>query len=226
MVMRWHELLFMHWPVDFAQLRPFVPPSLEIEKYDGSAWLGVVPFRMSGTRPRFLPAVPGLSDFPELNVRTYVTANGKPGVWFFSLDAANRIAVEVARRTYHLNYCHARMRCERTEDRVSYQSDRIHRGMPPATFEAEYCPTGEARRSTPGSLEFFLTERYCLYAARPTGPTYRGEITHSPWELRPAEADVRANTMSRQLGFELPDVQPLLHYGGSQHVLAWKPYAI
>src|SRR5688500_5474109 len=123
--MRWHELLFMHWPVPAAALRPLIPAGLELDTFDGSAWLGVVPFRMSGIRRRLLPPVPGTAAFPELNVRTYVTAGAKPGVWFFSLDAANRLAVRVARWTFHLPYYDATMSC--TRDRageVAYRSTR------------------------------------------------------------------------------------------------------
>ena len=107
--MRWHDLLFMHWPVKSEALRPYIPPALAIESFDGTAWIGVVPFRMSAVVPRLIPPVPYLSAFPELNVRTYVSAEGKPGVWFFSLDAGNPIAVEAARDTFHLNYYNARM---------------------------------------------------------------------------------------------------------------------
>src|SRR5262245_10075958 len=109
MAMRWHDLLFAHWPVDPAVLRPLIPASLQIDTYDGQAWIGVVPFRMTGVRPRFVPPLPGLSAFAEINVRTYVTIEQKPGVWFFSLDAANRLAVWAARLSYHLPYCFARI---------------------------------------------------------------------------------------------------------------------
>src|SRR6266508_3536850 len=109
MRMQWHDLLFMHWPVNRDALRRYIPPRLEIDTFDGSAWIGVVPFRMSGVVPRLLPPVPYLSAFPELNVRTYVSAEGKPGVWFFSLDAGNPIAVEAARDVFHLPYYNAQM---------------------------------------------------------------------------------------------------------------------
>lgn len=227
MAMNWHDLLFMHWPLERSLLRPHLPERLEIETFDGSAWLGVVPFRMTGVRPRRLPPMRMLSEFPELNVRTYVTIGGRPGVWFFSLDAANRIAVAVARQIYHLNYANARMRCERdAHDVVSYQSRRTHRGMAAATFRACYRPTGSVFRSVPGSIEHFLTERYCLYAQSNDGRLFRGEIAHVPWPLRPAAADVVENTMTEQLGFGLPDVEPLLHFADRLDVIAWKPQLI
>ncbi len=222
MAMRWHDLLFMHWPIDAALLRPHLPQRLSLDTFDGSAWIGIVPFQMSGIRPRLLPAFPVVSRFAELNVRTYVSIEGKPGVWFFSLDAASRIAVEVARRTFHLNYCHARMSCDRAGDVVTYASDRTHRGMSAATFSATYRPTGPAKRSLPGTIEHFLTERYCLYAEARDGRLFRGEIAHQPWPLRPAEAEVRENTMTRQLGFELPPPRPLLHFADRLDVVAWR----
>ena len=157
--MQWHDLLFMHWPIPAAAIRDYIPPALAVDTFEGSAWLGVVPFRMADVAPRFVPAIPGLSAFAELNVRTYVTIEGKPGVWFFSLDAENPFAVEAARDIFHLNYYRAQMRCARDDDAVEYQSIRRHRGAPPATLTARYRPTGPADKSTPGSLEAFLTER-------------------------------------------------------------------
>lgn len=225
--MRWHELLFMHWRVEASLLRPLVPRSLEIETFDGSAWIGVIPFRMSSTRPRFVPAVPGLANFPELNVRTYVTAEGKPGVWFFTLDAAKWIAVQTARRFFNLNYCHARMRSERgAQGTVSYRSDRVHRGMRPASFAARYRPTGAPSNPMPGTLEHFVTERYCLYAASKDGRTYRGDIFHEPWSLQPAEAEIERNTMIESLRLPQPTGEPVLHYAEQMPVVAWRLEAL
>src|SRR5262249_14421600 len=158
-----------------------------LDTFDGSAWIGVVPFRMSGIRHRICPPVPGTSAFVELNVRTYVTAGGKAGVWFFSLDAASRLAVLGARWRLHLPYFDARVRCDRrTDGWIDYESRRTHRGAKPATFAARYRPTGPPTQSLPGTLEQFLTERYCLYSADPSGRCYRGEIAHIPWPLQPA----------------------------------------
>src|ERR671939_467164 len=126
--MRWLDLLFMHWPVPETSLRSLVPPALKLDTFDGSAWLGITPFRMERARPRFLPTVPWLSSFPELNVRTYVTAEGKPGIWFFSLDAHNPVAVRLARATFGLPYLDAEMSCQVFKDEVCYRSVRTHRG--------------------------------------------------------------------------------------------------
>src|SRR5688572_8640413 len=186
--MRWHELLFMHWPLPAAALRPLIPAGLELDTFDGAAWLGVVPFRMSHIRHRLLPPVPGTAALPELNVRTYVTAGGKPGVWFFSLDAASRLAVRGARWRFHLPYYDAVMSCPRDDSgTIAYQSTRTHRNAPPARFAARYRPIGPPVRAGAGTLEHFLTERYCLYSADAAGQVFRGEITHVPWPLQPAE---------------------------------------
>jgi uncharacterized protein len=223
LAMQWHELLFMHWPVPASTLRGALPPGLTLETFDGSAWLGVVPFMMRRVRPRLTPALPGVAAFPELNVRTYVTRDGEPGVWFFSLDAANPLAVEVARATFHLNYAHARMRCERAGDEVRYRSARTHRGLPPASFAARYRPVGPVFAAAPGTLEHFLTERYCLYAANRRGDLWRGAIHHPPWPLQPAEAEIRENRMTEQIGLKLPATAPLLHYAHALAVTAWWP---
>lgn len=223
--MRWQDLLFMHWPLPAERLRRLVPPSLSLDTFDGSAWLGVVPFRMSGVRPRFVPEFPRLSGFPELNLRTYVSAGGRPGVWFFSLDAASRVAVRVARATFRLPYFDARMSCERSGGWVRYRSVRTHRGAPPAHFAARYRPAGQPP-GMPGDLERFLTERYCLYAADRRGVVRRGEVHHEMWPLRPAEAEVETLEMTAQIGVELPDARPLLHFSERLDVLAWLPRRI
>jgi uncharacterized protein len=224
--MSWHDLLFVHWPVPENVLRPLIPPALSLDTFDGSAWLGVAPFRMAGVRPHFLPAVPWLSGFPELNVRTYVTAGGKPGIWFFSLDAGNPVAVRLARATFHLPYFDARMTCRVSGGEVSYRSDRTHKGAPGAEFAASYRPVGERFESRPGSLEEFLTERYCLYAADTKGNVSRGEIHHRLWPLQSAEVEVERLAMTRQIGVELPGTEPLLHFAERLDVLAWFPRRI
>ncbi len=224
--MIWHDLLFMHWPVPEDWLRPLIPPSLGLDTFDGSAWLGVVPFRMSGVRPRFLPGVPPLSNFPEINLRTYVTAGGKPGVWFFSLDAHNPVAVRLARATFGLPYFDAKMSCRTVGDDIHYRSVRMHRNAPPAEFAARYRPAGDPFDSRPGSLENFLTERYCLYAADKRGNVRRGDIHHVMWPLQLAEVEVETLDMTGQIGVSLQDTDPVLHYSQRLDVLAWAPRKI
>jgi uncharacterized protein YqjF (DUF2071 family) len=224
--MSWHDLLFMHWPVHEEALRSLIPPALHLDTFGGSAWLSVTPFRMTGVRPRFLPSVPPLSNFPELNVRTYVTAGGKPGIWFFSLDAGNPVAVRLARATFHLPYLDAEMSCAVVGDEVHYRSVRTRGGTPGAELAARYRPVGEPSESRPGTLENFLTERYCLYAADGRGNVYRGDIHHHPWPLQPAEAEVEKLTMTEQIGVALPETGPVLHFSERLDVLAWSPRRI
>jgi uncharacterized protein YqjF (DUF2071 family) len=219
MAMQWHDLLFLHWRVPADALRPHIPPGLELQTFDGAAWLGVVPFRMAGVRPRAIPALPRLSAFPELNVRTYVTAGGKPGVWFFSLDAASWPAVEGARLAYHLPYFLADMACAADGDAVRYHSQR---SMRETAFRATYRPTGPDYLASPGSLDHWLTERYCLYAANRRGQIWRGEIDHRQWPLQPAEVEIAHNSMAAPLGVDLAGA-PLCHFARRLDVVAWGP---
>jgi hypothetical protein len=221
MAQRWHDLLFAHWPLPVQALRPLLPPALPIDTFDGVAWLGIVPFRMSGVRARWLPPLPGLSAFPELNVRTYATLDDRPGVWFLSLDAASRLAVWTARRLFRLPYVHARMACRRRDGWVRYDSRR-----PGGVFQGAYRARGAAAPSAPGSLGHFLTERYCLYAADGRGRLYRGEIDHPPWRLAPAELVAEVNTMAEAHGLRLPPAPPLLHLAEDQRVRIWSLQAL
>jgi len=225
MAQTWHDLLFAHWKVSAAALRPLVPEPLSIDTFDGSAWLAVVPFRMSSVRLRGMPALPRLSAFPELNVRTYVIYGGKPGVWFFSLDAGNPLAVSIARAWFHLPYFRARMSCEEHENSIAYASQRTHTGAPAAALEGHYRPAGSIFFPQGGSLEHFLTERYCLYAADRGGHLIRGDIHHPPWLLQVAEAEFKRNTMAEPLGISLGP-QPLLHFAKRQDVVVWQPQRV
>jgi uncharacterized protein YqjF (DUF2071 family) len=215
--MRWQRLLFLHWPVRPEVIRPLIPATIELETFDGWCWLGIVPFDMPAVRPRYLPFPFG---FPELNVRTYVNTPGRSGVWFFSLDAASWLAVRAA-RWMGLPYYDARMTVALHGDIVDYQSVRVHKNAAPAQFSASYRPTGVVYHAAPGTVDHWLTERYSLYGAnRPGEPVY-GEIHHPQWALQPAEVDLRLNTMTRQIGIELPATKPLCHFAGNQEVIAW-----
>lgn len=244
MKMVWHDLLFMHWPVDPGVLRAHVPKGLKIDTFAGedgtrSAWLAVVPFWMSGVGARVIPPIPGTSRFPELNVRTYVSApwgggdGRRPGVYFFTLDAANPLAVWTARRLFHLNYRHARMRADLEaapgagEICVRYLSRRTHRGHAGAEFRGCYGPVGEAFQAARGSLLEFVTDRYCLYSADRRGRLFRCEIDHGPWLLRNAEAAIEVNSMAASFGLDPASEDsrraPMLHYAARQSVVAWWP---
>jgi uncharacterized protein YqjF (DUF2071 family) len=222
----WHDLLFAHWPIPVEVMREAVPESLPLDTFEGQAWVGVVPFRMSDVRPRFVPPVPGLSAFPELNVRTYVKVGDKAGVYFFSLEAANAAAVQIARTFFHLPYFNARMILRDTSDWIYYHSKRTHVGAPAADFEGRYRPVSEPYTSQGGSLECWLTERYCLYSSDKNGKLYRGEIHHIPWPLQKAEADITVNTMTVPHGLSLPDTAPLLHFARRLDVVVWPLTAV
>jgi uncharacterized protein YqjF (DUF2071 family) len=218
----WLDLLFAHWPVPEKTLRAVVPDAIPIDTYDGFAWIGVTPFEIVGAHPRCVPPLPWLSRFPELNVRTYTTFGGRPGIWFFSLDAARAPAAAAARLMYQLPYRHARMAITRSRDRVLYRS---RARSAPAVLRAAYEPAGPATSPAPGTLEHFLTERYCLYTIDRHGRLRRADIHHAPWPLQPARAELAENTMTEALGIRLPDQEPLLHYAARQDVLIWPLYA-
>jgi uncharacterized protein YqjF (DUF2071 family) len=189
-----------------------VPAPLELDTFDGAAWLGLVPFRVTAARPRGLPPVPRASTYLELNVRTYVTRAGRPGVWFFSLDASSRLVVEGARLLYRLPYHAARIALDRRGGFVHVESSR-----PGAVFSARYRGEGPFARAEPGSLEHFLVERYCLYA---DDGARRAEIHHPPWSLQDGEAVVELNTLA-PVGIELPADEPHVRFAARQDVVVW-----
>lgn len=217
MAQSWHDLLFAHWPIAADVMRPLVPAQLDLDTFDGQCWIGVVPFWMSGVRARGLPGIPGLSRFPELNVRTYVTFGGKPGVYFFSLDAASRAAVLTARVLYHLPYFHASMKTEAAAEEVLHS---CHRWRAQAAFRGRYGPCTAPQRRQAGTTEHWLTERYCLYTVH-REQIYLGEIHHMPWPLQDAHAEIEINTMAAAAGFTLPQTRPLLHFARRLDVLIW-----
>jgi uncharacterized protein YqjF (DUF2071 family) len=221
MTQTWHDLLFVHWPVSPVSLRPLVPAPCDLDMFDGQTWLGIVPFEMTNVAPRACPALPGISAFAEINVRTYVRVNGRPGVYFLSLDAGNRLAVKVARTLFRLPYYDADFDVARdASGGIDY---RARRRAGTATFEAHYAPAAQGSIPSPGSLEYVLTERYCLYTVTPAGRCRRVDIHHPPWILQRAEADLRVNTMSVAAGLRVPDTAPLLHYARRQDVVNWLP---
>ncbi len=217
MAQTWHDLLFAHWPIPPEVMRALVPSQLLLDLFDGQCWLGIVPFWMSGVRARGLPPIPGASRFPELNVRTYVTLGGKPGVYFFSLDAANMPAVCAARAFYHLPYFYASMKAEAATEEIVYTSTRRDQE---AEFRGRYRPCAAARLREPGTVERWLTERYCLYAVH-HGKVFRGEIHHKPWPLQDASTEISVNSMAAAAGISLPHSPPLLHFARRLDVLIW-----
>ena len=221
----WCDLLFAHWPIPAETLRPLVPEPLEVQEFEGTSWVGVVPFRMQGVMRRPLPDLPYVSAFPELNLRLYVELHGKPGVWFLSLDASNALAVWAARRFFHLPYFHARMSLQGLPHRALYHSVRLSkpRGV---EFSAEYAPTSEPYEAEAGSLEHWLTERYCLFARSPRGQLYRADVHHHPWPLQRAEARIGRNDLPVPHGIEIEGPPHLLHFSRRIDVIVWSPVAV
>jgi uncharacterized protein len=216
----WSDLLFAHWPIARDRLREVVPSFLTLDLFANEAWLSVTPFRLSNVSPRGIPALPVISAFDEINVRTYVVKDGIPGIYFFSLDANSTAAVAGASTLFHLPYFVADIRTGEERGRLLFRSRRSRGG---AEFEARYAPVGGLFEATRGSLEYFLTERYCLYTQDSSANAYRVDIHHGPWQLHPAEADISVNSMVDAAGLRLPAMAPLLHYARRLDVVTWSP---
>lgn len=222
----WRDLLFAHWPVPVAAVRPLVPDGLNVQEFDGTSWIAVVPFRMAGVMRRPMPDLPWVSAFPELNVRVYVEAGGKPGVFFLSLDATNPLVVAVARALFHVPYYWARMAIGRDGEWYNYRSLRRGERGRETVFQGRYRPTSEVYTAAPGTLEYFLTERYCLYAQAPDGALSRTEVHHRQWPLQRAEAEITANTMTAAGGLTVSAPPALLHFAKRIDVVVWGAEAV
>ena len=216
----WRDLLFAHWALPAQALAPHIPPPLMLEQFDGSAWLGLTPFLIDDLHARGIPPIPGLSRFPELNLRTYVRHRERSGIFFFSLDAANAAAVLAARALYRLPYRNAAMTIDRDGEWIRYRSRRADGN---AAFEGRYRPTGEEFEPQPGSLEQFLVERYAFHTVLRDGRVLSCDIHHPPWTLRVAEADIDLNTIPAAAGILMPDTPTLLYFSARQDTLIWPP---
>lgn len=220
--MSWANLAFLHWPMPADALRAKLPPELELDTHDGTAWLGIVPFEMRDVHPGGMPAFPTTREFPEVNVRTYVRHNGRAGVWFASLDAASLLAVIGARATTGLPYFHARMSSRADASGVTYASDRRAARAPKASLRVRYGPTGDVFTSTAGSLEHFLTERYSIFIKR-ASKLKRLDVEHVPWPLQNGFGEVSVNTMAHAAGLTLPDQKPHVLFSRQLQVVAHTP---
>jgi hypothetical protein len=228
MTQRWNDLLFAHWPVPPAEMAAKLPEGLQVDTFQGSAWLGVVPFWMDRVKVRGVPLVAGLRSFPDLNLRTYVRdpATGARGMYFFSLDASSLMAVAAARLFFHLPYYWASMSLEqRTEREFSFSSRRLLSGRP-VLFRARYRglgPTTRLAENRAGTLEHFLTERSCLFTCNRAGQPVRANLHHVPWPLEEAEADIERNDLAESIGIQLPNEAPVLHYSRRLALYIWPP---
>lgn len=221
MTQTWNHLLFAHWPITVSLLETYIPQPLQLDVFGGTGWISIVPFNMTNIRIHGLPPIPFTSSFPEINVRTYVTFGGVPGVLFFSLDASHRLAVETARALLHLPYLHAKILVKQTPQGIHYISERTDRRGAKARFNAIYHPVSAAKPAIPGTLEHWLTERYCLYTVN-NGTLYRGDIHHLPWPLQHAEAEVKENSMPLPMHLsQLKTTAPILHYADRIQTYIW-----
>ncbi len=225
MTQTWEHVLFAHWPVPRGELEARVPRGLRIDTFRGIGWLGVVAFRVSGARMHGLPAIPGFSEFAEVNVRTYVTAGGKPGVYFFSLDAGSALTVLGASAWYALPYFLADARVSKRGELVRFRSRREHAGAPAAEFVADYRPASDARRPARSALARWLTERYCAYSKSADG-VMRTEIHHAPWPLQRAEVRVHASSLLPTAGFAVTEPPRLAHYAERVDARIWPPVTL
>ncbi len=232
----WNDLLFAHFAVDAPTLRRMVPEALTLDLYDGVAWLTLAAFCTSHLRPSGIPPLPGISFFPQLTLRTYVTLQDKPGLFYLSVDAANLSAVWFARVFFRMQYWHASMQVSGAtiearkagEKAIHFRSTRLHGPTGndgPAKFDARYSPEGEAKRADRGTLEEFLTERYCVYSWN-RRKIYRTEVHHQPWLLQAASVEIRDNTVGEPLGLSLPAKPEFCHFSRSLKTLIWAPESI
>ncbi|MBM7579435.1 YqjF family protein [Jeotgalibacillus terrae] len=221
----WNDLLFAHYPVNEKHLRLLLPDCLRLDTYEGQAWVSVVPFEMSDIYFRGLSAVKYRKRFSELNVRTYVTFNGEPGIYFFSLDANSPLAVQLANLSYALPYLHADMSVQKHGDTIQFKSNRTDKRTLAGSFYGRYAPDGDPFQTTPGTLTWWLTERYALYTVK-NNKILKGSIFHEPWKLQPAKASFTLNNVAESAGVELPQTPQLLHFARKLNVRVWPPEQI
>ena len=220
-------MLFVHWPTPHGRIASLIPDGLELETYDGTAWLGIVAIRMSNVHLRGLPSVPFASAFYQLNLRTYVRAGDKPGIYLFSADVSNPIVATAARQLFFMPYFNSTMAYREDAELHIFSSVRNDNAAPPAEFAVSYGPISPVYNAEPGSLDHWLIERYCVYNTDPQGNLYRAEAHHFPWPLHRADALIGTNTLTLPQGIELGEMDPMLcHYAHSLDALLWQPSRI
>ena len=222
MFQSWRDVLFAHWRIDPDQLRPVVPAQMDIDVFDGSAWLSMVPMRMADLHFRDLPPLPGLMHFLEINFRAYVTVHGMPGVYFFSIDCDDSLADIYAHHFLHLPMARAKMEMKNVDGVCYYDSHRKQEsGLAPAALVASYKPIGDPYNAEPGSLEQFLLERYSMFFNQPDGSILHGRMEHAPWQIWKAEATIEENTIGQASGFDIKPYPDYLHYAERADTHAW-----
>ena len=226
MTQRWNDLLFAHWPIPTVLMERLLPDWLDVDSFQGSAWLGAVPFWLDRIKIRGIPPLPGLRNFPDLNFRTYVRDRftRTPGIYCFSVDSSNLFAVAAAHAIYHLPYRLAEMHLERRSEREFAFYSRRRFARPAVIFKARYRGLGPTHRSAeilPGSLEHYFSERNCVFSTNRAGEPIRANLHHVPWPLEEAEAEIERNDLASAVGIELPNMNPVLHYSRRLAVYVW-----
>lgn len=226
MTQRWNDLLFAHWPIPAAQIEAVLPDWLEADTCEGSAWLGAVPFWLDRIKIRGMPSIPGLRHFPDLNLRTYVRDRytKTPGIYCFSVDSTNLLAVVAAHLMYHLPYRLAEMHLEPQSEKEFAFYSRRRFSRPEVIFNARYRGLGPTRKTAEmrvGSFEYFFTERTCVYSTNRAGEPIRANLHHVSWPLEEAEAEIERNDLASAVGLELPDRDPVLHYSRRLALYVW-----
>ena len=217
----WRNFLFTHWPIPTEILRPHIPSTLEIDTYNGSAWLGVVVFVMEGIYPRGLSSISLTPAFPEINVRTYVHYDGKPGILFMSLDVGDWASYTIAKKWYRLPYKKSSISFQQEGQTFRCQSVRKGKTNPPISFQVKYTPVSEVYFPKEGTLDHWLTERYCLFSSDNGNVIFCGDIHHRPWPLQKASANISRNTLFSPFDLAVSGTKPVFHFSKGVDTLIW-----
>ncbi|MBS4188956.1 DUF2071 domain-containing protein [Bacillus sp. FJAT-49705] len=217
----WRNLLFVHWPISPETIREHIHPSLQIDTFNGVAWLGIVVFELEGIYPRGFPPISILPPFPEINVRTYVQYNGKPGVYFLSLDVSDWASYTLAKRWFHLPYHSANISIKQKDLSFHFESIRKKSKIYPILCKGTFSPLPEVYFPKEGTLDHWLTERYCLFSTNNKGRIFCGEIHHRPWPLQKANSEIYKNNLFSPFKIDLSGVQPISHFSKGVDSLIW-----
>lgn len=217
----WSNIFFTHWPIKPEILRPFIPNSLQIDTYNQYAWVGIVLFVMGGIYPRGLNSLSILPPFPEINVRTYVIYDDKPGIYFLSIDVGDWASYTIAKRWFHLPYYSSHVSYQKDNQTFQFRSRRKGRPNSSISFNGKYFPLPEIYFPREGTLDNWLIERYCLYSRDQRGNLYCGEIHHHPWPLQQAKSEIHMNTLLSPFNIDPNEVEPISHYSKGVDSLIW-----
>jgi uncharacterized protein len=215
----WENVLFVHYPVKIETLRKLVPEKLPLDTFNDCGWVVIVAVHISNIRLRGLPPIPGTTNFSQVNVRTYVTLDGKPGVYFFSLDAHNWLAVKAAKVVGNLPYKYAEVAIDSSDSNIHCECRRktdIH-----ANWVGDFKPIAEPIHPVKESFDEWMAERYCLYTFNKKGKTLRSDILHRPWLLQEVQAEIYENTLLSSLNIQPDSHSPIFHYAKQQDVRFW-----